>query len=411
MLFTLIRNELRKTLRRGKTWVVFALFIIFVSLLGFGNYYAERQEKKYSSPEAQIEAIDNNIKYTQEDWDRTQQDLKEKDPAKFEEIKQSYTEEINNLKAQKEALQKLINSSANDEDLWKAQLDNQITSIETQLNDERTPERYKADLKSSLKELKYLKENNIKPMKDSDFISYNYIQILMTVLGTIFLGIGIAIFMSDIVSGESTPATLKFLLIQPVSRGKILLSKFISIFITTLTMIISIELIAFLLIGLFKGFGNPNYPKAFGTLYQYDLSKIENGAHPLIEVANSTTLITISQFTLRAFLLQSLYILACCAFIFMISSLVKSSMISMAISIAVITAANILNQALAAFRKVSYLFFSSYGDPTSLMSGRLTALFNKPFITIEFAIVVMVTWTLISYLIAHFVFTKKDILI
>ena len=61
-------------------------------------------------------------------------------------------------------------------------------------------------------------------------------------------------FMSDIVSGESTPATLKFLLVQPISRAKVILSKFIAVVITVVAMIAGLEVAAYGVIGAFTGF-------------------------------------------------------------------------------------------------------------------------------------------------------------
>ena len=60
--------------------------------------------------------------------------------------------------------------------------------------------------------------------------------------------------MSDIVSGESTPATLKFLLVQPISRAKVILSKFIAVVITVVGMIAGLEVAAYGVIGAFTGF-------------------------------------------------------------------------------------------------------------------------------------------------------------
>ena len=328
--------------------------------MALGNYFAEKNTNKYNSPEFRLENINHEIEFAQKDYDALEKELKDKDPKKLEEVKAANTLKIENLKSEKTTLEAAIKDPSKSQDLWKTQLTEQITNLEQQLKDETQPERYKAQFQSQLKQLKYLQANNIKPMTDSDFNAYNYIKIVITVLGSFLLGLGIALFMSDIVSGECTPATLKFLLIQPVSRAKVLLSKFIAICITTVSMIISIELIAFLVVGLVKGFGNSNYPMAFGTKFEYDMSKVQDGVHPLIEVANSTTIISLSQFTFRALLLQALFIVSCCAFVFMISSLVKSSMISMAISTSVLIAANIFNLAIAAFRKVSYFLFTSF---------------------------------------------------
>ena len=133
-----------------------------------------------------------------------------------------------------------------DEDQWKKQLDEEIKyaseDVERykQYNDEWSKQYY-LDAKERLEEFTYLKENNIKPLYGWEYDGYNYMNSLMKFLGMAILVAGIAVFMSDIVSGECTPATLKFLLIQPVTRGKVLLSKFIAVTITVLSMILGTD--------------------------------------------------------------------------------------------------------------------------------------------------------------------------
>lgn len=408
MLFTLIRNELRKILRRGKTWVVLGLFAAFLILLAIGNNVGEKNAKIYNAPQRRIESIEHRIAYQKENLISKEKSLSADEYAK---LKTDTEKHIKALEEQKKSFEEIKNNPSKANDLWKVKLDNDITELETNLKDNSIPDNYKANMQNELKNLKYLKDNNIKPIDHSEFTSYNYFSELLKILGVFMLGIGLAIFMSDIVSGEYTPATLKFLLIQPVSRGKVLLSKFISIVLASLVMILSLEGIAFLVIGLLKGFGNSNYPMNYGTKYVFDLGNIQNGANPLIEVANSASMISLSNFTLKAILLQCLFIVACCTFIFMISTLVKSSMISMAISTGTLIGCSILNEALPQFRKVSFLLFSSYGDSSSLLDGSISVFFNKPNVTMQFGIIVMVAWIIVCYLISHLVFSKKDILI
>ncbi|SHJ84099.1 ABC-2 type transport system permease protein [Clostridium cavendishii DSM 21758] len=408
MLFTLIRNEIRKILRRGKTWVVFALFATFLILLAIGNNIGEKSEQRFNAPERRIESIEHQIAYQKENLTSKEKSLSADEYSK---LKTETEKRIQSLEEQKKSFEEIKADPSKSENLWKVKLDNDILGLEEELKDNSIPDQYKTNLQNELKNLKYLKDHNIKPMNRSEFTSYNYFAGLLKILGVFMLGIGLAIFMSDIVSGECTPATLKFLLIQPVSRGKVLFSKFISVILTSLGMILSLEAIAFLAIGIFKGFGNPDYPMNFGTKYAFDLGNIKDGANPLIEVANSTSMIPLSSFTLKAVLLQCLFIVACCSFIFMISTLVKSSMISMAISTATLIGCSILNQAVGQFRKISFLFFPSYGDSSSLLDGSISVFFNKPNVTMQFGIIVMIAWIIGCYLISHIIFSKKDILI
>ena len=130
-------------------------------------------------------------------------------------------------------------------------------------------------------------------------------------------------------------------LIQPVSRAKILLSKFIAVTTTVIAMIMSTEIAAFIVVGAIKGFEFAKYPVILGTKYKMDSSNPVAGPQ-LVEVAGSGYLTTNSEYILKAFLLQILFLFTCCAFVFMISSIFKSSMITMSISVAMVFAVSIV---------------------------------------------------------------------
>ena len=128
-------------------------------------------------------------------------------------------------------LNKKILEEGISEDSWKMELDMSIANVKNAIKEYEengTKERYKVDylsLQEELENLEYLKENNIMPLKGWEYQEYNFLESLTMILSIGLLAAGIAVFMSDILSGESTPPTLKFLLVQPVSRGKILFSK------------------------------------------------------------------------------------------------------------------------------------------------------------------------------------------
>jgi len=66
--------------------------------------------------------------------------------------------------------------------------------------------------------------------------------------------------MSDIVSGECIPATLKFLLVQPVKRGKILFSKFTVSIVTVLSLIIIPQLAGMVIVNATSNIQASDYP-------------------------------------------------------------------------------------------------------------------------------------------------------
>ncbi|MDD7795944.1 ABC transporter permease subunit [Clostridium sp. 'White wine YQ'] len=409
MLFTLTKNELRKIFGRGKTYVVSILFVAFVALLFIGNNISENRAKKANSPEGRVATLKENISWLNQDM--KQLEAKSASDSSVEAKKNDLKLSIDRAQAALDKLEKQIKEGTVTDD-WKANLDQEITSLKQQINDETQPDRYKSQLKTRLDELNYYKTNDLKPIESWQIKGYNFIEQIIQILGMVFLAVGIAIFMSDMVSGEFTPPTMKFLIIQPVSRGKVLLSKFIAVVISCVSLILSIEVVAFLLIGLTKGFGYAKMPIMFNAKYAFDMSKAqEGGGHQLVQVAGTGEMIPQWNFTIRMFLVQILFIVACCAFVFLISSLFKTSMISMAVTTSLFTLVQILSQVLSPVKKIANFLFTSYGDAGGLLSGYMAVQYNNPNMTLAFGIAVMIITTIVFYIISHVVFTKRDILI
>ena len=53
MLFTLIKNELIKLMKKSKTWIVFALFATFILITIFVQYRGDKNMRIWNSPERQ----------------------------------------------------------------------------------------------------------------------------------------------------------------------------------------------------------------------------------------------------------------------------------------------------------------------------------------------------------------------
>lgn len=404
MLFTLVKNEIIKTFRRPKTIVVTVLFALFTCLMVWLNYYSERQEAKYNNPQTKLDTLKSQKDYIDNDSKDAASKLS---GEKKEQFLKSQEERKKSIDAQIALYEKQI-ASPNESEKWKAELDAQIVEVKSRIDDENVLDKYKASLKSELKNLEYYKDNNLKPISENYLNGSNYITILMTVLGQVFLVIGLAVFMSDIVSGECTPATMKFLLIQPIKKGKVLFSKFIATVISSIGLILSIEAIVMGVVSLFRGFGYASMPVQILAKYAVDLSD-ENKA--IIQVAGTGQNVEQWKFILLGFLLQALFIFAVCSFVFMVSSVVKSSMISMAVSVLILIIAPVLLQSVGALKKGAHLVFTTYSSPLDLLGGRLVHMYSNVNVTVQTGIVVLLVTSIISYLIAHIVFTKKDILI
>ena len=408
MIFTLIKNELIKIFKRGKTWIVFALFALTIAGMGVISYKEAKNTEYYQSPEGQIESLKDSIKYSKSDIEY------------YKTVKEEWAkEEITNAESRIKELEKQINTleeeiknNKDNPNEWRESLEEEKKTIEDNLKDSSYSEDDKVSFKQRLEEINIYLDKNMKPIEEWEFNGINYGIKFIFMIGTLILAAGIAVFMSDIVSGECTPPTLKFLLVQPISRGKVILSKFIAVVITVVTMIGGLEALVVAGISAFTGFDAGKMPQYIGKAFKWDYTNAaENGGPQLAEVAGSGVLSTRWMYLLESFGLQILFIIACCAFIFMISAIFKSSMITMAVSVILCVAATIIPEMSQTIRAISRFFFTSYGDTTSLVSGYCAMNFNNPNVTLGFGVIVMIATTIVSYIIGHIVFNKKDILI
>ena len=67
MLFTLIKNELIKLMKKSKTWIVFSLFATFILITIFAQYRDDKNMRIWNSPERQLKMAQDNLKYYNEE--------------------------------------------------------------------------------------------------------------------------------------------------------------------------------------------------------------------------------------------------------------------------------------------------------------------------------------------------------
>lgn len=422
MIFTLVKNELIKILRRGKTWVVFGLFALAMVGFIFIAKIESNQMAYWQSPEGQIENIDNQLEWRKDDLKYSEDHLKEvkkNTSASKEEIEIATSSveyaksDIERLEADRKIQEKLIGQEAPD---WRIAVKSNIANLKSELERSKV-EGYanKEHTDSMIKEIEknqYFLDNNIKPIESWEFYPSNLgIQVMM-LLGMVVLVAGIAVFMSDIISGECTPATLKFLLVQPISRGKVVLSKFIAIVITVVSMICGLEIATFGIIGAITGFDAMKMPIELALKYKINQEiLIQEGYKQLDLVANSGYNSTMGDYVLKSFLLQILFIIACCAFIFMISALFKSSMITMAVSVIISVAATMLPMMSHKIGEYAHLIFLNYGNTPAVIQGNIAYSYTNVNFTPQLGATLMIGTIIVSYIVAHVVFSKRDMLV
>ena len=407
MLFTLVKNELIKIFSRTKTWIVVGLFAILVSGLAVINYKETKNAEYSYSPQGQIENLNR-----QKEWNNERIE-------KLKDSSESWAEdEINSLNMQNENLdqsiskqQKLIDNE-DDTEVWKSTLKSEKEELQQVINEGNLSGISKEKCEERINEIDNFLEKGQKPVESWEFDAVNFAGMLSQVLGMVILVAGIAVFMSDIVSGESTPPTLKFLLVQPITRGKVILSKFMAVVITVVGLIGGLELIGFGVVGAIAGFDGGKMPLKIGVRYAWDYSNLDYSGMPtLTQVSGSGIISTKGAALLQSFALQILFIVACCAFIFLISAIFKSSMTTMALSVIISVASTISCMVSKSIGKMAHLLFLNYGATVNVITGDVVQNFNNPNFSIGLGVALMCLTIVVSYILAHIIFSKKDILI
>jgi ABC-2 type transport system permease protein len=202
-----------------------------------------------------------------------------------------------------------------------------------------------------------------------------------------YLGVFFVIIAGGMVSSEFTGGTIKFLLINPVKRWKILASKYFVTIVTGYLFLILAFTIASMCVGIFSGFANAD------ALYIV----AENG-----KVSAMPALIKVIQLTL----LQSVSVVVMATLAFAISSMVRSSALAIGVSLFALVSGSIINTILMVLEADwgRFLIFSNT-DLVSIANG--LAPYDGQ--TLPFAIGVIAVHMVIFLLMAWDGFTKREV--
>lgn len=404
----LIRQELYKLFKRKKTLVVIIAFVLLTAFLCYGIRQNAYFMQEYSTPEFQIENLESHNAYLETELDHVPEDI-EGNAEETEQYRDNIRDEIERNQEEIKRLEASINRNLS----WEEALEEDIQAQEEfiEANSSKVDSGDLVQRKMELEELKYLQAHGIEPQQEYDFNAFKYINDLVEQLGQVFLVIGISVFAADMVSGEWTPPTMKLLLAQPVSRRKVLFSKIIATIIAAVGLILLIEILSFIIVGVFFDLGDMNYPMVINKAFEYDYSVfLEDGTHPLALIDGSWDIVPVWQYSLKLLGNQALFIMAVTSFVFMISTIAKSSMVSMGVSVVSLIAGSIIFQ-ISSFYGISKFVFTSYSSLGAMITGDLAMYFNNPQFTGMRGFIVMIAWTVLCYICSHIFFTKRDMLV
>lgn len=262
---------------------------------------------------------------------------------------------------------------------WKVKITSQITQDKIELAETVNPQA-KERVERRIQTNEYRLEHNIEPdgylwgfVKDVSPILVSLIALFAIVMG------------GGIVANEFSSGTIKLLLIRPSKRYKILLSKYISVLIYSVFMLVILLITSFIVGVILFGFDGVDIPHLINT--GGNIKEVNMFLHIigncLLECINLVMMVTLS---------------------FMISSVFRNGAMAIGIGVFLLTVGNMITSMLARYEWSKYILFANT-DLTQYIDG-------QPFVegmTMQFSIIVLIVYFVIFNVIAYLGFVKRDI--
>ncbi|SDK85418.1 ABC transporter permease [Lacicoccus qingdaonensis] len=266
-------------------------------------------------------------------------------------------------------------------DDWKTELQEENEALMAEIEEDEDNPFIESTNMGIIEENEYHIENDVRPYgyHAGDFTMDNLFLTSLISLFTIIVGGGI-------VANEFRWGTIKQLLIRPISRSAVLLSKYIALLIFTLFTVLFLILVS----------------AAVGALF-YGLPAV----NPEIVVTRQDGMATSALVpeALMMYGFRTLNIIILATFAFMISSIFRSSALAIGLAMFLMFAGSTAAQALARYEWSKFILFANTD---------LSVYFNvvgpiRDEMTIGFSTGVIIVYVIIFIIAAWMVFTKRDV--
>ncbi|KEJ00179.1 ABC transporter permease [Clostridium botulinum A2B7 92] len=290
----------------------------------------------------------------------------------------------------------------------KSKIDEKILKLEKENNPEN-------DYEISL--LKYEKKNNIEKNELMPKGMYTTMEFLAQPTISIFYILILIELLSDILSGEYAPNTIKMSLTKPISRKKIIISKFVVSTIIGASAIIISTIIFIIEAGIHFGLSDYKMPLDVGAKYVLNKSiPLTVTTSQMEPVRNSISIVPLWSGIVRFVLIAILVSIASISILILISTICKKSLISSIISFILVIAASLIYfsklmgdnilatkyGALLKFTPIPYIF-----QIFEVLSGNISVRLASS-INIFFILIVCLIWSSIMMFLSTYIFAKRD---
>jgi ABC-2 type transport system permease protein len=280
-------------------------------------------------------------------------------------------------------INKIYERPSPDEGDYRQRLEQRITNMESQINDPNmaADQEYAKYLKETVMVSRYALEHNYDTEKQTLWSTVMFSSNLITLLSIFTIVIA-----ADIVAGEFAGGTIKLLLIRPVRRWKILLSKYLSTLLFAIfglvLMLVSAMIIGAVAYGV-DGFSIPFLAVKDGAVVERSMfmQSLVNYGYECVSLVMMVT------------------------FAFMISSAFRSSSMAIGLSLGLMFLGNMITAVLQRYDWIKYFLFSNL-NLRQYTAGREPVVEGM---TMGFSIVMLILYFAAFAAVAWSLFTKRDV--
>ncbi|UOQ91659.1 ABC transporter permease [Halobacillus shinanisalinarum] len=267
------------------------------------------------------------------------------------------------------------NQAAGDD--WKQELQAENEQLQKQMEEQEFAAPYN---EQTMAMNEYRIENDIKPGGYDvwDFVQDNRTNISIISLLTIIVAAGM-------IANEFKWGSIKLLLIRPISRTKILASKYVSVLIFAITMLLFLYVLSFLVGSVLFGFESLTAP------YLYWQSEEVHQA-PIFQL-------TISQYGL-----SSVNLLMMATFAFMVSAIFRNSSLAIGVAIFLMMSGNAIVGFFSGKEWAKFILFANT-NLNQFFTG--TPVISD--LTLGFSVTVLIVYLILFLGLSWFFFSKRDV--
>ncbi|MGD6967279.1 ABC transporter permease [Rossellomorea vietnamensis] len=266
---------------------------------------------------------------------------------------------------------------------WKQQTQMQIESDKQYLEEMGGSENFQTQYyKQQVAINEYRLANDIEPASGESIWSFvnfnsNFVEII---------GLFAIIVAAGIVASEFTWGTIKLLLIRPISRTKILLSKYITVLLFGITLLLTLFLLSTLVGAIFFGGGD--------------------GQPHLVYIDGAVEEQNMVFYLIKTYLLKSISITMMATMAFMISAVFRSSSLAIGISLFLLFMGGTATQFIS--MKYDWAKYSLFANTDlTIYTGAMQPLVDD--MTLGFSVTMLIIYFVIFHLLAFIVFKKRDV--